>query len=156
MASNQRPGGLTALAVINFIFGGLSLLGSLGTVVLIPFLGRMAEQASTQDMPEAQRQQIEALSQISPTLFVVLAVAGVAVAILLIVSGVGYLKLRRFLGRTLGNIYAVVSIADSALRPWLLPAALGGSFSLIVIAGLIWPLLTLILLNTTFKEDFVN
>ena len=47
MASGNRPGGLTALAVINFVLGGLSLLGSLGTMALIPFLGRIAEQAST-------------------------------------------------------------------------------------------------------------
>jgi hypothetical protein len=72
------------------------------------------------------------------------------------VSGVGYLKLKKFLGRTIGNVYAIVSIVYSAASPFLLPAALGGGFGIAAIIGLIYPLLTLILLNTTFREDFVN
>jgi hypothetical protein len=157
MASDsKRPGGLTALAVFNFIFGGLSLLGALGSAALIPFLGRISEQAASQDMPPAQRAQVEALADMSGSLFVLLAVVSLVTAVLLIVSGVGYLKLKKFLGRTIGNVYAIVSIVYSAASPFLLPAALGGGFGIAAIIGLIYPLLTLILLNTTFREDFVN
>ena len=74
MASGTRPGGLTALAVINFVWGGLSLLGALGMAVMIPLMGVIADQAETQDMPPEQLAQIEALSEISGGLFITLAI----------------------------------------------------------------------------------
>lgn len=156
MASGNRPGGLTALAVINFILGGLSLLGSLGTMALIPFLGRIAEQASTQNMTPAQQEQIQALADVGSGTFLVLLCISLISAILLIVSGIGYLKLKKFLGRTLGSAYAIVGIVSSASSSALMPDTLGGGFNIMVIVGLIYPVLTLILLNLTFKEDFVN
>jgi hypothetical protein len=156
MASGNRPGGLTALAVINFVLGGLSLLGSLGTMALIPFLGRIAEQASTQDMTPAQQEQLQALADVGSGTFIVLLCISLISAILLIVSGIGYLKLKKFLGRTLGSTYAIVGIVSSASSSALMPQNLGGGFNIMVIVGLIYPVLTLILLNLTFKEDFVN
>ena len=69
-------------------------------------------------------------------------------AILLISSGVGYLKQRKFLGRSLGNAYAVCSLAGTAINL----AVIHGGFGIGTIIGLIWPVLTLILVNTTFKE----
>ena len=35
MAEGRRPGGLTALAILNFVFGGLAALGVLALVVLL-------------------------------------------------------------------------------------------------------------------------
>jgi hypothetical protein len=155
MASDKRPGGLTALAVINFVLGGLSLLGALGLAVLVPLLGMAIEQAS-QEMPPEQVAQMEALAEMSGPLFVVLLLISFVSAILLIVSGVGYLKLKKFLGRTLGNAYAVISIVYAIGAALLMPVEIGGGFNIMAIVGLIYPVLTFILLNTTFKEDFVN
>jgi len=76
-------------------------------------------------------------------------------AVLFIVSGIGYLKLKKFLGYKLGNACAVISLLY-VLWTIFLPAELGGGFTIALIIGSIYPLLTLILLNTTFKEDFVN
>ena len=72
-------------------------------------------------------------------------------AALLIVSGVGYIGQKRVLGRMMGNFYGITSIANNGLT-----LANGGEFSFFIIIGLIYPVLTLILLNTTFKEDLVN
>jgi hypothetical protein len=155
MASDQRPGGLTALAVINFIWGGFTALGVLSLAVLIPFMGRVMEEASTQMTPE-QLAQMEALGDISSPLFVTLIFVSAVTAVLLIASGVGYLKLKKFLGRTLGNAYGIVSVVYGVAAAMLLPVALGGGFNIMAIIGLIYPVLTLVLLNTTFKEDFVN
>jgi hypothetical protein len=155
MSSDKRPGGLTALAVINFIFGALSLLGALALAVLIPLLGMAMNQAS-QQMPPEQVAQLEALTEMGAPLFITLAVVSFLTAALLIASGVGYLKLKKFLGRTLGNVYAVMSVVYSIGSALLLPVTLGGGFNIMAIVGLIYPVLTLILLNTTFKEDFVN
>lgn len=156
MDSGKRPGGLTALAVINFIFGGFGVLGALGSIALIPLLGRIPEQA-TANMRDEQLEQFRALQDIGPTLFVTLGALALVSAVLLIASGFGYLKLKKTLGRTLGNTYGVLGILSALGRTLWLPAALGGSgFNIATIIGLIYPALTLILLNTAFKEDFVN
>ena len=155
MASDKRPGGLTALAVINFIWGGFTALGAIGLAVLIPLMGRVMDQASTQMTPE-QQAQMEALRDISGPLFMTLILISAVTAVLLIASGVGYLKLKKFLGRSLGNAYGVISVVYAIAAAMLLPVALGGGFNIMTIVGLIYPVLTLILLNTTFKEDFVN
>jgi hypothetical protein len=84
-------------------------------------------------------------------IYVSLALSLVSV-LLLIVSGVGYLGLKKMLGRTMGNAYAVVSIASSVIGIVMLNTG----FGLSTIIGLVYPVLTLILLNTTFKDDFVN
>ena len=156
MSENKRPGGLTALAVINFILGGLSLLGALALAVLIPFLGSGAFEQATQNMSPEETAQMEALANMSGPLFIVLVGVSFVCAVLLIASGVGYLKLKQFLGRTLGNAYAIISIVYAVAAGMLLPVAAGGGFNIMTIVGLIYPVLTLILLNTTFKEDFVN
>jgi hypothetical protein len=155
MASDKRPGGLTALAVINFILGGFSVLGAIGLAVLIPLMGVALEQAGGQLQPQ-QQAQIEALTELGAPIFITVAVISFVTAVLLIASGVGYLKLKKFLGRTLGNTYAGISVVYSVCSALLLPVELGGGFNIMAIVGLIYPVLTLILLNTTFKEDFVN
>jgi hypothetical protein len=155
MSSDKRPGGLTALAVINFVYGGLSLLGALALAALIPLMRMAIEQAGSQ-MPPEQLAQIEAMNEIGGPMFITLGVISLITAILLIASGVGYLKLKKFLGRTLGNAYAIVSIVSSVASALLMPVELGGGFNIMAIIGLIYPVVTLLLLNTTFKEDFVN
>ena len=155
MSSDKRPGGLTALAVINFIFGGISVLGALALAALVPLMNYAMEQAGEQ-MPPEQLAQIEALNEIGAPLFITIALISLVTAVLLITSGVGYLKLKKFLGRTLGNAYAIISVIYSIASALLLPVELGGGFNILAIVGLIYPVLTLILLNTTFKEDFVN
>jgi hypothetical protein len=155
MASDKRPGGLTALAVINFILGGLSLLGAITLAVFLPFLGQAMEQAAEQ-MPPDQLQQMEALTEMGAPIFIIILVGSFVSAVLLILSGIGYLKQKRFLGRTLGNTYAIISLLSTVAGVLWMPMEIGGGFNLSAIIGLIYPVLTLILLNTTFKEDLVN
>ena len=71
---------------------------------------------------------------------------------LLIVSGIGYIGQRKFLGQRVGSIYGMIGIAGTVLV--LLVAKTG--FGIETIIGLTYPILTLVLLNTTFKDDFVN
>jgi hypothetical protein len=146
---------LTALAVIKFILGGLYAITAIGFAVLFPFLGTVLEENSG-EIPPQQMAQIEAMNEVGVPLFIVIALISLATAVLLIASGVGYLKLRKFLGRTLGNSSAVVGVIYAVAAAMLLPAELGGGFNIAAIINLIYPVLTLILLNTTFKEDFVN
>jgi len=156
MSESKRPGGLTALAVFNFGFGALGVLGALGLAVLIPMLGQMPADATSQITPE-QLERINALKEMGTGLFLTIAALNLVSALLLILSGIGYLKLKKFLGRTLGNAYGILGILSTVGSMLWMPAALGGgSFTIGTIIGLIFPVLTLVLINTAFKEDFVN
>ena len=137
MSDGKRPGGLTALAVLNFVFGGFGVLGLLAIFAVLGGTVHDGERTS----PLAAHG--------SAILWLDLLLALVVVG-LMIASGVGYLGLKRFLGRTLGNAYAIGSLVSSVVG-----ISLAG-FGLMNLVGLVYPILTLALLNTTFKDDLVN
>lgn len=148
MSTNKRPGGLTALAVLNFVFAGLGLLSVLGLVALLQFADTLKADASPQDAAVFQ-----AFQDMGMGVWALLLVSSVLTDALLIIAGVGYLKQRAW-GRRFGNIYAVIAIGSSVASALLMPAAVGGGFNIGTIIGLVYPVLTVILLNTTFKDDF--
>ena len=138
----QRHGGLTALAVLNFVFGGIGAIGALlgfGGLTLVREAIKKAEMTGVKyDGPGLTAS------------YVLIALTAVG-ALLLIVSGVGYLKQRKFMGRTLGNLYALVSLGGTALG-----VAAGGGVGALTVLFSIYPLLTLALINSSFKKDLVN
>ena len=113
MSEGKRPGGLTALAVINFVFGGFGILGSVGLLAVMAFLNAAAKSGENQEASEAQQEMAKAWEQVGIGFFYAMLIFGAVSAILLIVSGIGYLQQKKFLGRTLGNAYAIVSIVSS-------------------------------------------
>jgi hypothetical protein len=152
MNQEKRPGGLTALAVINFVFSGWNLLGLLGMVALFAFIGMIP----TDQMEEAERAQFEAFQNLGLPLFIFIFVLTILTAVLLLLSGIGYLKQKKILGWGIGNAYGIISIVSSVVSGFLFPPEMGGGFQIMTIVGLIYPVLTLILLNTTFKDDLTN
>ncbi len=152
MDEGKRPGGLTAMAVLNFIFGGLSILSILflAAVIAIVF--------STEVADEAQQKIKEAFEKegVTSAMLVFSFSLSLIASILLIISGVGYLKQKKVLGRGLGNAYAIIAIASSVVSVIMMPKEGGGGFNLMTMIGLIYPVLTLALLNTVFKEDFIH
>jgi hypothetical protein len=152
MNEGKRPGGLTALAVINFIFSGWGLIGLLGLAAFFAFIGKIP----TDQMDANQKAQIEAFQNMGLPLFIFIFALTIISSVLLLLSGIGYLKQKKFLGRTIGNTYAVVTIISSVISGIMFAPELGGGFNIMTIVGLIYPVLTLILLNTTFKEDLTN
>lgn len=156
MSEGKRPGGLTALAVLNFVFGGFGILGSLGMLAIMAFVNAAAKSGENEGASEAQQEMAKAWEQIGLGVFYAILLLGAVSAILLIVSGVGYLQQKKFLGRTLGNAYALVSIGSSLIMGVVVTGQAGGGFNIGTIIGLVYPVLTLILLNGTFKEDFVR
>lgn len=151
MTEGKRPGGLTALAVINFVFVGLGLIGVLMLAAFFAFIGMIP----TDEMPEEQRAQIEALQNMGLPVFILSFVLSIVSSVLLLVSGIGYLKQKKIMGRMVGNTYAVVSIVSSVITGMMFAAELGGGFNIGTIIGLIYPVVTLILLNTTFRDDLI-
>ena len=109
------------------------------------------------DLSEAQQEMKRAFEEagIGPGLLTFIIVLGFLSSLMLILSGVGYLGQRKVLGRGIGNAWAILSLASTGVNLVTLPAEAGG-FNLMTILGLIYPLLTLLLLNTTFKEDFIR
>ena len=153
MNEEKRPGGLTALAVINFIFSGLSLIGLLGwVVIMLVIIGIIP----SEQMNEIQKTQMQAFEKLGTPIFIFIFVLSIVSAVLLLLSGIGYLKQKKVMGRMLGNLYAVINIISSVITGILFDPEIGGGFNIMTIVGLIYPVLTLILLNTTFKEDLTN
>ncbi|MEO0478877.1 MAG: hypothetical protein AAF196_05300 [Planctomycetota bacterium] len=151
----KRPGGLTAIAVINFIWSAGSALYTVSLALLILALGQVSEEIEQGFEDEQQREMLEFFRDNMGLLYGLTAIAA-ATTILLIASGVGYLQQKKFLGRTLGIGYAVLSIAGTLLPAAMTPADAGGGFNLESIVFLVYPALTLILLNSTFKHDFIR
>jgi len=152
MNHQKRPGGLTALAVINFVFCGFGFLGLFGMAALFAFIGMIP----TDQMEEPQRAQIEAFQEMGVGVYVVILLLSLVSSVLLLVSGIGYLRQKKFTGWLLGNAYAVLTIISSVVSGLVFAAELGGGFNIGTIIGLVYPILTLILLNTTFRDDFIN
>ncbi len=152
MNQEKRPGGLTTLAVINFVFSGWNLLGLLGMIALFAFIGMIP----TDQMEEAERAQFDAFKDMGLPLFLFIFILTILTAVLLLLSGIGYLKQKKFLGRGVGNAYGIISIVSSVVSGFLFPSEMGGGFQIMTIVGLIYPVLTLVLLNTTFKDDLTN
>jgi hypothetical protein len=150
MADGKRPGGLTALAVLNFVFGGLGLLGLLALFALMKGV-ETAASAAAEGGDAAGAEVVNAVSTSAGPIYLALGL-GLLSTILLIVAGIGYLGQKRFMGRTLGTVYALLAIGGSVVSLVLLKQG----FGLSTIIGLVYPVLTLILLNTTFKDDLVN
>lgn len=152
MNEEKRPGGLTALAVFNFIFSGFGLLSLFGFLAFFALRGKIP----TDNMEEVQKAQIEALQNLGLPMLIFICVLNILSSVLLLLAGIGYLKQKKFLGRTIGNLYAVITIISSVVSGILFAPELGGGFNIMTMVGLIYPVLTLILLNATFKEDLTN
>jgi len=144
----RRPGGLTALAVLNFVFAGLGLLGVLALFVVY----RMADHLRTTAHGPGDRAALDALESMNTGLWLLIVASSLIATVLLIVAGVGYLKMRRW-GRLAGNAYAITAVASAILGVVVIPAALGGGFNIGTLINLIYPLLTLFFLNVTFRDD---
>lgn len=140
MADGKRPGGLTALAVLNFVFAGLGLIGLLALTALLGAVDSAARDAGFQETGNS-----------SGMIYGFLALGVVRMGVLL-AAGVGYIGMKRW-GRKAGNLYAILALLDTVGGMALIK---GSSMGIGVIIGLVYPVLTLILVNTTFKDDLVN
>jgi hypothetical protein len=138
----MRPGGLTALAIFNFVFGGLGVLGG----VLNLALGEV----NLENMEKAAR--LFGDSPPSAGMYYTVQTVDTVRAGLLVMAGIGYLGLRKTLGRTVGNAYAVIALVGIFLEASMLPHM----FSIMSLSSFVYPLITLFLLNVIFRKDFVR
>lgn len=130
----SRPGGLTAMAIFNFLFAAL---GSL--IVLFAMLGVAMMAGNDPNMPGLT------------ILIIGLFLQGISV-ILLVVAGIGYLKQSRILGRFVGSAYGLLGVGASIVSHVIASQ----EFGMLDLAFLIYPVLTLILVNSVFRRDLAN
>lgn len=147
MSEGTRPGGLTALAVLNFLLGAKHLLDT-GSLLVLSFFGDRVK-------PDELREIAEALKSASPLQLIAMVAAAAAASVLMIVAGVGYLQQRRTMGRRIGIVACTIMLVSVAVKSHLLRGTDGG-FGFGTFASVLYPVLSLLLLNTTFKEDFVR
>jgi len=164
--AGKRPGGLTALAVLNFVFGGFQIIGGLmglacsqavsTTQSWSDQLGEAARQgAQSTGNREAIRRANEAFgeaAQSASSFTLMFGIFGLIVGALLIVAGIGYLKQSKKSGWMFGNIYGIAAIIVVILQI----AMIGIPLWFLFILGLAYPIVTLALLNTSFKNSFPN
>lgn len=131
-----RPGGLTALAVINFVIAGFLGLGLLALVIVLGGAG---------DRPK----------DVTDSYLYVRTLFLVGDVVLLLLAGIGYLKQKRVMGRWLGSAEAVYSLLFFG---YVLGYTLGQGhpFMFSTLQQLIYPGITLVLLNWVFRENLVN
>ena len=162
----KRPGGLTALAVLNFVFGGFGIIGGLITLLaggVVSSSGdfskefargmrRAAAESNDPNAAEIANKLAGGDASSLGMMFYILGILGLILAAFLIVAGVGYLKQSKGKGWMFGNIYGVSAV----IVVFLQIAMLGAGFGFGVILGLAYPIITLALLNTSFKNSFPN
>jgi len=134
---SKRPGGLTALAVFNFVFGGIGLLSALASIAVVSTIKTAMEQ--------------QGIDVSLPFIYISLGVAAI-VATLEIISGVGYLKMSRVMGRIMGTIFALASFVHVIVQIKLWDGNAGFN----IIYEFSYPLITLFLLHVTFRNDLTN
>jgi ABC-type transport system involved in multi-copper enzyme maturation permease subunit len=140
MTTNVRPSGLTAFAIINFIFGGIVGLGVMFS------LGAMACSGAFNKGPTAQLMTPEATA-----VAIVIGILNLVIMGLLVVSGIGYIKCSPVLGRLFGSIYALAEIAKTIVSLGVLTGT-QAQFSILTVTQLVWPLLTLVFINLVFSD----
>ena len=159
MHEGKRPGGLTALAVFNFLGCANDLLGILAILVMVllfpKLIDKMEEKQQEQEavaeepaeeVPDEERptikedkqqeqalKQLNAWSEIGYGALALWCFLLVSCATLLLLSGIGYLKQKKFLGRRLGNTYALLSIGTSVFEVNVVPVQAGGGLPLLPI-----------------------
>ena len=155
MTTGARPGGLTAFAIINFVWAAMSFLGALSALAM-PLV---FEHVPTEQMPEKDRQEFEQAQEMlaQPGIQFLGAMDFVTTA-LLVISGIGYLKQKKVMGRLIGNLYALLAVTLAVVGFQIIDMEIGFAFAqeLGLIIELVYPVLTLILLNTAFRSDFPN
>lgn len=151
----KRPGGLTALAIINFIMAAWACCGGFSTFVAGGLLGAMSSSPEmTKEMSEQEKADLrEAQELLNDPRIKVFGAISLLVCALLIASGVGYLQQKRVLGRMVGNIYAIIEIVQ-VVTAAILFSDVAGHVTIMTAIELVYPIVTLALLNTIFRHDF--
>jgi len=146
------------MAVINFVLFAWGLV-EMASVVTAAYAKDKYPDGPPPGMDEGSMEYRLASISVEPGIaemsmddLTVLALLAGIVSVLLLLSGIGYLLQRRVLGYVVGSVYAVGSIGTKLFSFFYI----NPDFHIGGVLVLVYPLLTLYLLNATFREDFVR
>ncbi|MCH8342631.1 MAG: hypothetical protein IH983_01440 [Planctomycetes bacterium] len=131
--ATQRTGGMKVIGILNYVFGGLGCLFSLLMVLgggAFALFGSAIEEAAA-----AEGRSTEGLAEAAATgggMFVLLGLVGMVLGVLLIIAGVGVMKVRPW-GRTCSLAYAGSKIIMGV------GAVIIGGFGFVTIMGFVYP-----------------
>lgn len=125
-----RRAGLTWLSVASFVVAGLQ---AAGLALTLPILGEVARRLGVGE----------------GTLTTRVALEGLAV-LLLVVTAVGLWGRRRFSGRLMAHVYAVVALGGQALQV----ALIDQHFGALAVLRVAFPVLLVVLVDLVYRRDF--
>ena len=156
--TGDRPGGLTALAVINIIFSILLIFIMIGRIVeyvQIRSWETNSQGIEFQENVRFRNVRIDAMKETGATTYIGLSVSTGVLGVFMFLSAIGYFKQKRYLGYIGGNFAAFFSIIFIILTITTLPRILGGGVNMHYLLVLFYSGLTLFLVNVTFRQDLV-
>ena len=147
-SSGMRSGAVTSVAVVNFVMAGLQLVCGVAMLAMGGLIGAFAAQAGAEVDSEAA-----AAVGIASTVVVVYGIVMLVLSALMIVSGVGVLKLAnwaRVLTLVLGGIYGVLAILS------LISLCMGqcGAIVGLLLHGGYCTFVYIVLLNRQYANEF--
>ena len=154
----MRPGGLTALAVFN-LFLSLGYIGSIFSLLNPQEVQLEKEEyetpeGETKDITIRKMVDVEVSDEDRGQLNLVAILSGVT-GVLVLIAGIGYFRQSRRFGYLGGNAGAISGLLATGMTVRL-PDKLGGGVTLDIIHTVFYFVLTLVLLNTVFRRDFVK
>ena len=160
MATSDRPSGLTALAVIQFLFGVGQFFEVLTLSVTRFFTGPMVlrEHADSGSGPleESQFEAVRALVETPlPSMLLVLALMSFSFA-LFIVTGIGFIGRRRWLGRHAATAFVACEMGALVAILVLFPESYARNLGIGLVRMVFYPLFLLACVHLVFRRDLVK
>lgn len=152
----RRPGGLTALGVLNIVFAIVGLLGGLALLAVADGARRHGLDGigGYDDFARVRsRELVESfMTKYSPGAFQLMFGLGLAGGLAMLIAAFGFFGQRRFSGRTLGNLSSILIIASALVAV----TQLGFMFMGVPMCGAIYAIVVLSLINTIYAKRLVN
>lgn len=141
--NTRRTGGMTAVGILNIIFGSFASIGALVTVLgggLMAAIGSAAEQEMTGATGEAAA---------FGGALILLGLFGLTIGVMLLVAGIGVLMVKPW-GRNLSLAAATLAIVNNIGQAVLLSA-----FGLGTVIGMAYPIILIgLFMNPSWKAAF--
>ena len=155
MSTSDRPSGLTALAVINFVTGTFQFFSAVA-FLLRRFVFSQRFEGRELGEDEHHAEGLQALLDVPVVESLVYSSLYLAAALLLIVTGVGYLKRKKFFGRHLTTVYVICDLGALALMFAWLPESYIRELGIAVLRMAFYPLFIGAVIHTVFRRDLMR
>jgi len=159
MASSDRPSGLTALAVIQFLFGVGQFFEVLSLTLLRFVFGpaELERAGGRRRGPSAEElEYLRELIEVPLPSFSLLLGLLLLSCLLFLLTGLGLLRRKRWLGRHASTLFVLVEFGALATALLLFPESYLRELGIGLIRMIFYPLFLLACVHLVFRRDLVN